>query len=266
MIASLSSVTDPSRFGGKAVQLGHALRAGLPVPGGVALAHDAGDDLEALARAIAAEVPLARGVAVRSSAVGEDGERASFAGQHATRLGVRSVPGLVQALAEVRASAVTEAALAYRRRLGVGDAPRMGIVVQALVHADVAGVLFSQHPLTGADERVVEGTYGLGEAVVAGLVTPDSFRMARGGAVLEQVLGEKDLMIAYDPEGDGTVEREVEADRVEAFCLCARRLAQLDALTARCEAVFPGTQDLEWAFEADTLFLLQRRAITRVSR
>lgn len=138
----------------------------------------------------------------------------------------------------------------------------MGVVVQRLVHADCAGVLFTRHPTTGADERVIEATWGLGEAVVAGIVTPDHYRVARGGRVLEKTPGEKDCAIMWSEEG-GTAEVPVPAHKVSMLCLDDMRLAALDALASACEKAFGGTQDLEWAFAADRLYLLQRRAITR---
>jgi len=109
---------------------------------------------------------------------------------------------------------------------------------------------------------VVEAAWGLGESVVAGLVTPDNYRMARGGRVLERTLGDKDLAIVWD-DGGGTSEIEVEPHRASQWCLSDAQLLRLDQLASRCEASFGGTQDLEWSFAQDELFLLQRRAITR---
>jgi pyruvate, water dikinase len=255
------------RFGGKAVQLGVALRAGLPVPPGFALSYEAARRAtsepdswrEVLGGALTTVGPI---VAVRSSAVGEDSATASFAGQHATVLGVRTASGLQEALLEVLASASTESAIAYRTKLGLDAAVRMGIVIQKLVLADVAGVLFTRNPVTGKDERVVEATWGLGEAVVQGLVTPDRVCMDRGGRVTESTIGEKDLAIRWAPSG-GTEEVAVDPARVDAPCLDEGMLSSLDALATRCEEVFGGSQDIEFAFEGETLFLLQRRAITR---
>lgn len=263
----LEHAQDEARFGGKAVQLGAALRAGLPAPRGFALDWEivaaivAGD--AAVVCGLARALPMARGVAVRSSAIGEDSAAASFAGQHATVLGVRDEAGLKQAIVDVHASGMTQSAMAYRAKLAINAAPRMAIVIQPLVHADVAGVVFSRCPLSGEDVRTIEASWGLGEAVVAGMVTPDHFKVARGGKVVSRTNGEKDLAIRWNPTGGGTVEEEVEGDLVEALCLCDAKLAALDKLTAQCEATFGGTQDLEFAFEGDTLYLLQRRAITR---
>ena len=223
MIVLLEEARDGREYGGKAVQLGHARRAGLPVPRGVALSATGLEDALAgsdhvVDRLFEHAAALGRSVAVRSSAIGEDGAGASFAGQHATVLNVRSKAELRDALDRVRSSAFSPSALAYRKKLGLDEKPQMALVVQALVQADSAGVLFTRHPVTGKDERVIEGSWGLGEAVVAGIVTPDHFRLARGGAVLERRLGEKDLAIRSG-DGGGTHEVPVPPHLVERFCL-----------------------------------------------
>ena len=248
MIVPLEHAQDPSRYGGKAAQLCSALRAGLPVPGGFALASDVSHCIANTGRASTHHAPMMtafgagkRPVAVRSSAVGEDSEGASFAGQHATVLGVSTEDELHRAIQRVWLSGQNEAAQNYRKKLGLALEPKMGIVVQHLVQADVAGVLFTRHPVTGADERVIEAAWGLGEVVVSGLVTPDNYRVARGGKVLSQTAGDKDLMLRWTDAG-GTTECEVAEDRVSAFCLDPSMLAQLDALATRCEAMFPGGQ------------------------
>jgi pyruvate,water dikinase len=265
LIVRLREAEDEKVFGGKAVQLGAAIRAGLPVPEGFALSVDcveravAGD----IAPVEAARAELGDLIAVRSSGVGEDSAGASFAGQHATVLGIADRAGLIEAIARVHGSSRSASALAYRARLGLSDQPKIAVVLQKLVRSDVAGVLFTRNPMTGADERVIEGSWGLGEIVVAGLVTPDRFRVARGGQVLERAIGEKDLRIVWAASG-GTVEEEVAEELVNTACLDDARLRALDELASRCEAHFGGTQDLEWAFAGERLHLLQRRAITRL--
>jgi pyruvate,water dikinase len=199
---------------------------------------------------------------VRSSAIGEDGDAASFAGQHATCLGLRDVAAIAAALRAVHASASAGTALAYRRRLGLDPRPRMAIVVQRVVVADVAGVLFTRNPVTGADERVIEAAWGFGEAVVQGLVAPDLYRLARGGVLLEARPGDKDVCVVLSDDG-GTREAPVPADRAARATLDAARLRALEALAARCERAFDGPRDLEWAFADGELWLLQCRAVTR---
>jgi pyruvate,water dikinase len=266
----LHHATEHDEHGGKAVALGHAVRAGLPVPHGIALS-------VAFVEAVVAGHAGARGrlaelhgelgggaVAVRSSAVGEDGAGASFAGQHVTLLNVMSADAVADAVRAVWESGRSAAALAYRAQLGVTGAPRVAVIVQKLVRADVSGVMFTRDPLSGADERVIEASWGLGEAVVAGLVAPDRYRVDRTGRVTERAAGMKDLMIA--PRADGGVEEvAVAGARANAHALADAQLAALHGLASECERVFGGGgHDIEWAYAGDALHLLQCRPVTRI--
>ena len=264
----LTEHLDECLVGGKAASLAAATRAGLPVPAGVALplgfvdavaAGDSGSKRQLAEIFHTLDAPLV----ARSSAVGEDSEQASFAGQHVTRLNLRSEPQLIDAVCAIWDSARSPSALAYREHLQLPREPKVGVVVQELVEADTAGVLFSRNPMTGSDELVVEAAWGLGESVVAGLVTPDRFRLRRDGAVLERITGLKDVAVRIDPEG-GTREREVPERLAHMLCLDDRQLAALHALTLRCGEVFAGSHDLEWAFAGDRLYLLQRRMLTAI--
>jgi pyruvate, water dikinase len=266
---ALAEARDEGEFGGKAVQLGAAIRAGLPVPEGVALpaalvAAVAAGDPAAVAELSAVRDSIPGPLAVRSSCADEDSTAASFAGQHLTQLNVRSLDQLVEAVAAVWRSGRSASALAYRRKLGIESDPRMGVVVQRLLDPEVAGVLFTRHPVTGADERVIEATWGLGEAVVQGLVTPDRYRLSPTGEVLERSPGRKQVAIRARP--NAAADEPVAAHLVEALCLDDRRLASLHTLALRCEEGFLGPSDLEWAFVDETLHLLQRRAITAAVR
>jgi pyruvate, water dikinase len=262
----LAEASNDSELGGKAVGLGAAIRAGLPVPEGVALpavlvAAVAAGDPAATAGLSVVRDSLQGPLAVRSSCVGEDSAAASFAGQHLTRLNVRSLDDLIEAVAAVWRSGCAASALAYRRRLGLEDAPKMGVVVQRLLDPEVAGVLFTRHPVTGADERVIEASWGLGEAVVQGLVTPDRYRLSPAGDVLERSPGAKHVVIRPSPDGVAASE-PVAAHLVDALCLDDLRLARLHALARDCEHAFEGPSDIEWAFTEAGAQLLQRRAIT----
>jgi pyruvate, water dikinase len=267
---ALAEARDESELGGKAVGLGAAMRAGLPVPDGVALPAVLVAAVSAGAPAAVAELSVVRDsvpgpLAVRSSCVGEDSAAASFAGQHVTRLNVRSLDQLVEAVAAVWGSACSESAFAYRRKLGLEGAPRMGVVVQRLLDPEVSGVLFTRHPVTGADERVIEATWGLGEAVVQGLVTPDHYRLSAAGEVLERRPGAK--RVAIRPRRDGGASSEpVAAHLIDALCLDDRELARLHALARECEDAFEGPSDVEWAFAETGPHLLQRRPITAAAR
>jgi pyruvate,water dikinase len=262
----LNEHLDESSFGGKAAQLSVAIRAGLPVPEGVALPVAFVDTVAAgLPHSLATLTEIFDAfdgpLAVRSSAVGEDSETASFAGQHKTHLNVKSSSGLIEAVRTIWQSARSESALAYRQRLGLSSEAKMGIIVQALVAPTTAGALFTRNPFDGADEMVIEASWGLGEAVVAGLVTPDRYRLSRDGTVIECVPGIKHILIQGRAHG-GVEQREVAPELVRALCLDQSQLHHLHALATRCEEVFGGVQDLEWAFGGRTLYLLQRRAAT----
>jgi pyruvate,water dikinase len=266
-VVPLEEARDDSLFGSKAVGLGEAARAGIPLPPGVALSGAvvdavAGGDEPAIEEVSKLVRPLGGPLAVRSSAVDEDGAEASFAGQHLTLLNVPSADEVSTALREVWWSANSDSAITYRQRVGLFTRPSVGVVVQALLDPDSAGVMFTRNPMSGADERVIEASWGLGEAVVAGRVIPDQYRIDRSGQVLERTPGLKKLAIRMAPQG-GTVEEEIPADRTEQLCLDDDQLAELDRLAGRCEEVYGPARDIEWAFAAGKLYLLQCRAITR---
>jgi pyruvate,water dikinase len=262
----LVEACDEGAFGGKAVSLGAAIRAGLPVPPGVAVGTTlvelvAGDHGAAAETLLSSpHLPPAR-LAVRSSAVGEDSAGASFAGQHVTRLNVYRAR-LIAAVRDVWGSAHTESALAYRERKGLPGQARIGVVVQALVEPIAAGVMFTRNPVTGADERLIEAAWGLGEAVVNGTVVPDRFTLDASGHVVEIVPGDKDVKVWYG-DTDGTVEVPVAPELRGAPCLTQEQLAGLYDLAERCRGVWGPNLDLEWALGADgTMYLLQCRPIT----
>ncbi len=265
-VVSLADARDTALFGSKAVGLGQALRDGLPVPLGVALAGRvveavASSDEHVIEQVTESVRPLGGPLAVRSSAVDEDGADASFAGQHLTLLNVPGADQLSSALSEIWWSANSDSAITYRQRVGLFTRPSVGVVVQALVAPETAGVMFTQNPVTGADERVIEASWGLGEAVVAGRVIPDHYRVDRAGEVLERTAGRKDIAFRSLARG-GTVEEAVAAELVERLCLDDDQLGALSHLADRCERVYGRARDIEWALADGTLYLLQCRAVT----
>ena len=266
-VVPLAKAHDDSVFGSKAVGLGQAARSGIPLPPGFALS---GPIVEAVAageaRALRKVTKCVRGLhgplAVRSSAVDEDGAGASFAGQHLTLLNVPSVDALGEALREIWWSANSDSAITYRQRSGLFVRPSVGVVVQALLDPDTAGVMFTQNPINGADERLIEASWGLGEVVVSGRVIPDHFRVDRSGAVLDRVPGLKKVAIRALADG-GTVEEEVPAELVEQLCLGDDELAGLSHLADLCEEAYGPARDIEWAFAGGDLYVLQCRPVTR---
>jgi pyruvate,water dikinase len=265
-IVPLVGAEEEALYGAKAVGLGEALRAGLPVPPGVALPGPEVDEIAAGVAAVAVALrdavrELPTPFAVRSSAVGEDSAGASFAGQHLTVLNVQSADDVEAAVREVWWSANSDSAITYRKRLGVFERPSVGVVVQSLLAPATAGVMFTQNPISGADERLIEANWGLGEAVVAGRVIPDSFRVARGGDVLERTPGFKKIAIRPAPDG-GTFDEKIPVDQRETLCLSDEQLQALAGLADACERTYGAGRDIEWAFADGQLYLLQCRAIT----
>lgn len=203
-------------------------------------------------------------VAVRSSATAEDLPGASFAGQQETFLNVIGIEALLSSVQRCFASLWTDRAIEYRASLGI-DPPsmRLAVVVQRMVEAEVAGVLFTANPLTGKRrESVIDANPGLGEAVVSGATNPDHFVVhTTTGEIIERHLGDKQMVIQADASG-GT--RTVEArSSPKRFCLSDSQIHTLSALGAQVEALYGTPQDIEWAIDSSgQMFLLQARSIT----
>ena len=266
-VVPLEKAEDDSLFGSKAVGLGEAARGGIPLPPGVALAGEivesvASGEEGAIEQVTKSIQSLPCPLAVRSSAVDEDGAEASFAGQHLTLLNVPSPGEVDAALKEIWWSANSDSAITYRQRVGLFTRPSVGVVIQSLLDPEVAGVMFTKNPINGADERVIEASWGLGEAVVAGQVIPDRFRISRTGEVLERVPGVKQIAIRSAPDG-GTFEEQVPTEQIEQLCLDDQQLTKLNSLAERCEQVYGEGRDIEWAIADGELYLLQCRAVTR---
>jgi pyruvate,water dikinase len=266
-VVPLIEAADEREYGAKAVDLGTALRAGLPVPPGIALSGDfadaiSADDGDALSALVAAASNLSMPVAVRSSCVDEDSAAASFAGQHLTLLNIPSAEAVPDATREIWWSANSDSAITYRQRVGLVTRPSVGVVVQSLLTPEVAGVMFTRNPVTGADERMIEAAWGLGEAVVAGLVIPDNIRLARDGSVIAQIPGLKRIAVRA-MGAEGTVEEPLPEAMWEQVCLDEKQLRALADLADQCEAVYGPDRDIEWAIADGELYLLQCRAVTR---
>jgi pyruvate, water dikinase len=272
---------DPATSGGKAAVLARLLRAGLPVPPGFVVPTAAYDEavtgldlagaaaayrlvartpvppalVDAISRALGRLAGPSGGayVAVRSSATGEDTADATAAGQHDTFLGVSGPGRVADAVRGCWASLWSERAVGYRRRhaaSGSAGSPTTAVLVQRLVDADVAGVMF-----TGTDIRL-EASWGLGESVVSGLVTPDSW-VVSGDDVVHRVLGAKDSRI--DRAEVGVVTREVPLADRGRFCLTDDEVGRLARLGRETADLLDGPQDIEWAIADGRIWLLQPR-------
>jgi pyruvate,water dikinase len=222
------------------------------------------DDLAAAIRRAYGELgPDDPPVGVRSSATAEDLPGMSFAGQQETYLNVRGGERVLHAVRRCWASLWTARALGYRARQGIpADAVALAVVVQQLVAADVAGILFTANPLTGArDQATINAAWGLGEAIVGSQVTPDTFVVNKqSGAIASQEITDKEVMTVRLPEG--TREEPVPADRRRLPSLQPPQAAELTRLGTQIEKLYGMPMDVEWALRDGHFYLLQARPIT----
>ena len=265
---------EPALVGGKAASLSR-LAAAHRVPPGFALT----------SKALALAAPdLARGevpaslheqidaayeslgrppVAVRSSAVDEDGDAHSFAGQHETFLNIRGTDAIAEAVVLCFASAFTQRALDYRLHVGLAvEHIGLAVLIQELVAADVSAVVFSANPVNGdRDEIVINAGYGLGESIVGGTTTPDTFVVGKDDLQIRaKTVGEKRLMTVLAP--GGTKELETPALLRTLPCITDDQAVEMAALACRLEDAMDAPVDVECALHADVLYLLQARPIT----
>jgi pyruvate, water dikinase len=277
---------EVAQAGGKGASLARMTELGLPVPEGFVVPADVLAtvvDTEALRAALpdhekaqaivaAAEVPEAIAeayaalgndppVAVRSSACAEDSDTASYAGQQETYLYVRGAEAVRDRVRDCWASFFSERAIFYRQQKGSLDDLGMAVVVQRMVHADVAGVLFTCDPVRGRRDRmVVEAVLGLGEAAVSGQVTPDHYILKRDGTVRKAQVAEQPFAIV-PVEAGGTEERALGAEGSEQK-LGEDHLRELARLGDDLEQRLGGPQDIEWALEGGEIYVLQARPVT----
>ena len=201
-------------------------------------------------------------VAVRSSACAEDGESASFAGQQETFLNVIGSENVLGGLVRCWASFFTERALFYRLNKGSLTDLRMAVVVQQQIAADKSGVIFTTDPIRQrSDQMVIEAGYGLGEALVSGLITPDNYVARRDGRLKKARLGQQDQMTVR-VAGGGTTTVRLDDEMAGSQVLDEDEIARLVEVGLQLEAAFGSPQDIEWAYEADRLYVLQSRPIT----
>jgi rifampicin phosphotransferase len=204
-------------------------------------------------------------VAVRSSATAEDLPGASFAGQQETYLNVRGAAALMEAVRACWASLWTARAMAYRRRQDIDPATvSLAVVVQRMVDADAAGILFTADPATGRRDRtVINAAWGLGEAVVGGLVTPDTLVVEKAsGRVISNETADKAIMTVYAQ--NGTEERLVPRTRRLLPVLGDAAAAELARYGARIEDLYGAPQDIEWVLAGGEVYIVQARPITNL--
>jgi rifampicin phosphotransferase len=272
--------SDAALVGGKAYPLAVLMRRGFRVPKGFCITAEAfrlagGGDAElAAVSANIALPPLLReliaaawreaglGVAaVRSSAAEEDGREASWAGIFPTELVVEDEAALIAAVERCFRSVHAPEAKAYRSHATNSPRPAMAILVQQLVEADAAGMVFTSNPVSGArDEIVINAVHGLGSALAAGTVSGDTFIVDREGRIKSQSVCAKQVRVTR--RGEITVPREQQ--KIPA--VCSRAIAALAKLAIEIEDIFGCPQDIEFAIAGDSISVLQSRPITGLPR
>lgn len=201
-------------------------------------------------------------VAVRSSSSAEDLADASFAGQYDTILNVRDENQLLYAIKQCWASAFSDHVHDYakQKNISLAEFP-MSILVQQMVFADAAGVIFSINPITESnDEIIINASYGLGEAIVSGIVTPDTYIVHKETKDIMKDLGLKEVKII--PDGDGIKEVDIAQAESDVFCLTDEQVLALEAATATLERFYGFPIDIEFAIKDGQPFILQSRPIT----
>jgi pyruvate,water dikinase len=201
-------------------------------------------------------------VAVRSSGVGEDSSSAAFAGVHETYLNVRGPLQVMQSIAQCWASAYSPTALHYRSRQAIEDEPiRIAVVVQQMIPAEVSAVVFSANPVTGSrDEVMINASWGLGESIVGGTVTPDTYVVRKPGVIVLREVADKECMAVLAEEG--TREVAVPARLRQVPSLTDEQIVEMAQLAEDLEKVMGWPVDIECAYHQAQLYLLQCRPIT----
>ncbi len=209
-------------------------------------------------------------VAVRSSATAEDLADASFAGQQETFLNVRGVPEVIKSTVKCWSSLFTPRAIFYRTEKGFAhEKVFISVGVQEMVNSRAAGVTFTINPVTGdLSQIVIEGNYGLGEAVVSGSVTPDDFVVDKKTLkIVERRLAKKTIQYIRDPNTGKTVHLEVAFEKQEQPCISDEEILRLADLAKHIEQHYGKPQDIEWAIDRDmsfpaNMFIVQSRPET----
>jgi len=202
-------------------------------------------------------------VAVRSSATAEDLPEASFAGQQETYLNIQGASDVLEAVKKCWASLWTARAIGYRMRQGIAqDAVSLSVVVQLLVPAESAGIMFTANPMTGQrDQITLNASWGLGESIASGTVTPDTLIIDKAcGQVIERLIADKQTMTVRMTQG--TEEQPVPEPLRRAPVLRDEQAAELARLGVQIEQYYGMPMDIEWALTGERFFILQARPIT----
>ncbi|WOO37779.1 PEP/pyruvate-binding domain-containing protein [Anaerocolumna sp. AGMB13020] len=288
---------DVSVVGGKGANLSEMFNAGFPVPDGFCITGDAFDeymkrngfDQQASAYSETLSSEIAEGqlwatlekeinecyatlgqnmrVAVRSSATAEDLPEASFAGQQETYLNVVGREPLMIAVKKCFASLYSTRAVTYRKQANFDTVKvSLAVVIQKMVESEVSGVLFTADPVSqSSGQMMLNASWGLGEAIVSGKVTPDIYIYSKKrNRIVDKKMGDKDILICYG--NTGIEERRTPLEQRNRFCLNDKQALEVFTMGQRVEQHYGSPQDIEWAISDGKLYLLQSRPITTLKK
>ncbi|MDD1720745.1 MAG: phosphoenolpyruvate synthase [Euryarchaeota archaeon] len=206
-------------------------------------------------------------VAVRSSATAEDIPEASFAGQQETFLNIKGAENVVVAVQKCWASLYGARAIFYRVKQGFEhESVNISAVVQKMVDSDKSGVMFTSNPTTGAPEAIIEGSWGLGEAIVSGSVSPDTYRIERMTREIGVIIATKKIMVVKDPKTGATITKDVPAYMQTKRVLSDEELYRILDLGELIEDHYGSPQDVEWAIEKGQVYIVQSRPVTTIKK
>jgi pyruvate,water dikinase len=202
-------------------------------------------------------------ISIRSSAVSEDSLKASFAGLHDTFLNIKSEDELIlENIKKCWASLFNERAVVYRIKKEIPLLEGMAVVIQEMIPAEVSGTAFTAHPDTGDKNAIIiESSWGIGESIVSGLVTPDRYIVnKRNFKVIEKIIGRKKITVRTDKGGIARI--DTPDDKMNAFSLRDTSIENITKVCLNIENAFKYPQDIEWCIHKNKIWILQSRAIT----
>ncbi len=248
--------TDTNIFGGKAVNLGILIQSGFLVPDGFCVSVDGGD--------FATELSQLKGkeFAIRSSATSEDSIGASFAGQYDTFLNIQR-KDVLKYVKKCQKSLNTKRAQEYRKIKNITKA-KMAVVVQEMIQSEVAGISFTVHPVTkDKNQMIIEACWGLGEAIVSGLITPDSYVINIGDwSIIDVSINVQKKMLIRDEKNGANKWVDVISQKQDKQILANKKIIELAKICKKIENHYQMPQDIEWALEKNKFYITQSRPIT----
>lgn len=260
------SKNDIKKVGGKASSLGELTKVGFSIPGGFVITTEAFEKFynqefqsEFISEVLASFNKLKSSrVAVRSSAIDEDSQSASWAGQFVSFLNV-SKEQLLERIKDCWSSIDLERVSSYAN-LQNAKGILIGVVIQKMVNSEVSGVIFTRNPVNNQDEIMIESIYGLGELIVQGEMTPDNFLVSKRMEILARNIEFKEKQLIF--RNGENQEVEIPENLKNSSSLTDEQIKKLATLGKKIESYYGCPQDIEWAIERGKIYILQSRPIT----